>query len=283
MSETPPPFPGPLAAVWLTVGSWLLTGIVLGALVGPLGPVPALGLGLAVGLGVTGTLAARRVPPPQAERIGLQGFALRLLPAVLLLVPAVLLTSELDNVVRALLPPAAPPEVPADAARTMDELAFETALVMVGIAPVVEEFFFRGVLQQGLTALGGAWRGIAGAALLYALGHGNLVATPAAWLSTLLSGFLVGLLLGGLRHVSGSVAAPLLLSMTMQAVGFASLQLRDEFPIAGFNGPGDHTPIAWLAAAAGSVALGLWLLVRERGRMPAPKVRSGDLSPPWGD
>ena len=281
MSEPSAPFPGPLAAVWLTVGSWLLTGIVLGALVEPLGPMAALGFGLAVGLGGTATLAARRVPPPQAERVGLQGFAPRLLLAMLLLVPAVLLTSEIDNVVRSLLPPAPAPQPTGEAERLATGLdALQTAIVMVGIAPVVEEFFFRGVVQQGLVALGGPLRGVLGAAILYALGHGNLVTTPSGWLSATVGGLVLGLLLGGLRLASGSVLAPVLLSMSLQAVGFVAIQLEAELPIPGFNAPGDHTPLPWLAAAAGSVAAGVWLLTREGRRAPPERLTPDQLSPP---
>ena len=36
-------------------------------------------LGLVVGFGGVGTLAARQVPPPQAERLGLRGMRLRFL------------------------------------------------------------------------------------------------------------------------------------------------------------------------------------------------------------
>jgi len=263
-----PPFPGTGTAVWLTVGSWLLTALVIGGFVEDLGPITALGLGLAIGLGVTGTLAARRVPPPQAERIGLRGFAPRLVFALVLLVPLVLLVSELDNVVRALLP-AADAAKPGEGGQGAQELteglfAVEAAIVLVGLAPVVEEFFFRGVIQQGLVAIGGARRGILGAAILYALGHGNLVTTPAGWVSATLGSLAIGAVLGYARLASRSLLAPILLSMAISAVGLVSAQLAERLPIPGFNDSGAHTPLAWLAPAAASVALGVFLLARER-------------------
>lgn len=271
--KQPPPFPGPGMAVWLTVGSWLLAALVIGVFVTELGPIASLGLGLAVGLGGTGTLAARRVPPPQAERLGLCGFAPRLAVALVLLVPLVLLVSELDNVVRALLPVAEATKSNEGGLEAQDFVtglfAIEAAIVLVGLAPVIEEFFFRGVIQQGLVAIGGPRRGILGAAILYALGHGNLVATPAGWVSATLGSLVVGIVLGYTRLASHSLLAPMLLSMAIAASGLVSAQLAQHLPIAGFNAPGAHTPLSWLAPAAVSVALGVFLLARER-RDPGP-------------
>jgi membrane protease YdiL (CAAX protease family) len=266
VTETPPPFPGPLAAVWLTVGSWLVADVMLATLVEPVGPITALGIALSLGLGVTGTLAARSVPPPQAERIGLRGFAIRILPALILLIPVALLASEIDNVVRAFVP--IPDATSAETASNEDVLsaglfAFESAIVMVGIAPVVEEFFFRGVVQQGLISVGGVARGLFGAALLYALGHGNL-AGATGWISATLGAFVTGIVLGYVRLASGSLLASILLSMAISAAGLAAMNFEEELPIPGFNAPGAHTPVVWLLPAAISVALGLLLLSRER-------------------
>jgi membrane protease YdiL (CAAX protease family) len=284
VTEQPAPFPGPLAAIWLTAGSWILTAFVLAAFVEPLGPIAALGLAITIGLGVTGTLAARRVQPPQAERIGLRGLAPRLLLALLLLVPLALLASEVDNIVRTLMPAAEalkPPEgMPEAQAFATGLSAVEMAIVLVGLAPVVEEFFFRGVVQQGLVALGGASRGILGTAILYALGHGNLISAPAGWVSATLGSLLIGAVLGYARLVSDSLLAPILLSMAIAGTGLLSVQLVERFPIPGFNAPGDHTPVVWLLPAAVSVALGLALLVREGRLAPPPRIAAQELSPP---
>lgn len=270
MTEPAKPFPSLLASIWLTGGSWLLIALTLDVFAQSLGPIAALGLGIVTGLGVAGTLAAQRVPPPQAERIGLRGFAPRLLPVLLLLLPAALLVSEVDNVIRSSVStgdaePAAAAEAPAGDLDT-DLFVMETAIVLVGLAPVVEEFFFRGVIQQGLVASNGTGAGLFATALLYAIGHGNLVGTPAAWLSTTLGSLLTGVLLGYVRLASGSLLASILLSMATAAGGMLAVQLEDTLPIPGFNAPGDHTPFAWLLPALISVALGLVLLRRERAR-----------------
>jgi membrane protease YdiL (CAAX protease family) len=248
-----------------------MTGMLLGTFVEPLGPITALGVALSLGLGVTGTLAARSVPPPQAERIGLRGFSARILPALILLVPVVLLASELDNVVRAFVPPpeaASPAAGPSDEALGGTLFALESAIVLVGIAPVVEEFFFRGVLQQGLIAVGGITRGVLGTALLYALGHGNL-AGATGWLSATLGALATGIVLGYVRLASGSLLASILLSMSISAAGLAATNFEEVLPIPGFNAPGAHTPLPWLLPAAISVGLGLLLLGRERARSDA--------------
>jgi membrane protease YdiL (CAAX protease family) len=268
VTEETTPFPGLLSAIWLTVGSWLLTGIVLSGFVDPLGPLPALGIGIAGGVGLTATLAARRVPPPQAERLGMRGFTPRVLLALVFLIPLVLLVSEIDNVVKALMPAADVGPTDLDAGL----FALESAIVMVGIAPVVEEFFFRGVLQQGLVAAHGTLAGVFTTALLYALGHGNLVGTEAGWISTTLGSLVTGLVLGYARLASGSLLAAILLSTALSGSGVLSLQMKEELAIPGFNAGGAHTPAPWLLGAMASVGLGLALLAAERRRTPDDEI-----------
>ena len=66
-------FPGPLAALALTFAAVFSTAIVV-TIVGDMPFIAAVGIGQAIGLGGVATLAARRVPEPQAERLGLCGF-----------------------------------------------------------------------------------------------------------------------------------------------------------------------------------------------------------------
>jgi membrane protease YdiL (CAAX protease family) len=102
-----PPFPTPTGALLLTFAA-SFASLVVAALFFDEIDLLALGVGEAFGIGGVATLAARRVPDPQPERLGLRGFSPRLLPALLCLVPLVFLTSEIDNWARdldALLPP----------------------------------------------------------------------------------------------------------------------------------------------------------------------------------
>jgi hypothetical protein len=91
-----PPFPSPITALLLTFGSSLAAFVIaFGLFEEP--DVVAFGIGEALGVGGVATLAARRVPEPQAERLGLRGFSPRFVPMLLCLIPLVFLTSELDN------------------------------------------------------------------------------------------------------------------------------------------------------------------------------------------
>lgn len=267
MEETPP-FPTPLTAVMLTLGSWLGVELLRVTLLPALGPVASLGVALALAVGGTATIAARNVPPPEAERIGLGGFRPALVLPLLLLVPLVLLTSELDNVLRAAVPP--PEAVAAEIAEQREEArralpTFELAVVMVGLAPVLQEFFFRGVVQQGLVQLGGPLRGVLGAAMLYSLGQASPT-DPGTFLSSLLGSLVTGLVLGHVRLATRSVLAPILVSMAMAGAGLAALVYEVELPIPGFNGPAGHTPAVWLVPAALSVAAGVAWMERARRR-----------------
>jgi len=130
-----PPFPTPTGALLLTFGA-SFASLVVAVLFFEKIDVLALGVGEALGVGGVATLAARRVPDPQPERLGLRGLSPRVLPMLLCLVPLVFLTSELDNVARTLderMPPLgvrdalvdAPPADAPDAAET--EAGGETA------------------------------------------------------------------------------------------------------------------------------------------------------------
>jgi hypothetical protein len=229
--------------------------------------------GLVAGFGGIGTLAARQVPPPQAERLGLRGMRMQFLLPLLLLLPVVLLSSEVDNLVRALLSRAQGPEVaelgeklsPAGALELL-----EGAIVLIGIRPVVSEWFFRGVVQQGVVAQVGVGRGIALTALLYALSlsEGTVGTSFAFWVAATLSEFVNAIAYGLARHYSGSLLAPILLHVALTASGSLALGLATRFPIPGFNAAGLHTPIQFLMPAAASVAAGIALLGRFARRSP---------------
>jgi len=92
------PYPSVRAAFVLTlmaVVSSLFTTIALYGL----GALAAFGVGRAIGVGAVASMGAQRVPEPQAERIGLRRLDWEAIPLILCLVPAILLTSELDNFV----------------------------------------------------------------------------------------------------------------------------------------------------------------------------------------
>jgi membrane protease YdiL (CAAX protease family) len=243
----------------------------------------ALGLALCLGFGGVGTLAARAVPAPE-ERLGLRGFSPGLLLPIALLLPAVVLASEIDNLVRPLLP-----SVPASggaqgAAPPADEVlrlaVLEYAIVMVLLRPLLEEFFFRGVVLQGAVVHLGAAGGVAYTALLSGLASGGLALGlgPDRAGSAAAQAAFLGVALGLLRLASGSLLAPILAATAMQGtVLLAAFWLEERVPIPGFNAPGDHTPAWILAGCAASVTLGIGLALRALRARRAPE---GD--PPRG-
>jgi membrane protease YdiL (CAAX protease family) len=233
------------------------------------GGVFGLALGCLLGFGGAGTLAARGVPPPAERRIGLIGFAPRLLLPLALLAPFVLLASEIDNCIAAAFFPAA--KTAASEATGPDALAtLEWVLFAVLLRPVLEEFFFRGVVQQGVVAALGPARGVLLTALLFAFVRTSLSGgDPYHAVSFGVQALSTGLLLGFVRLASGSILACVLLQTALEGAGVLSLVLRESLQIPGFNAEGAHTPLAWLVPAALSVGLGIARLGRERWRPTA--------------
>ena len=282
----PPPRPGFGDACALSALAWLLSVMASAPLLGWASPVTALAVGAVLGFGGIGTLVARRLPPPVDERLGLRGFPLAFLGVlVLLAVPTAILASELDNVVKALLPAAAEPGEPtgepadpatADSPEATAWILVEAVIVMVLLRPVVEEFFFRGVLLQGLAARHGAGAGIAIAAFLSAACEALLVIPSGSvvFASVGVQALFVGALLGGVRIATGSLLAPILLLAATRGFGGLSVALAERMPIPGFNAPGDHTPAAFLLPALACAALGA-ILVRRAWR-----AREADVNTP---
>jgi membrane protease YdiL (CAAX protease family) len=285
--QRPPLFPTLGAAFGITFLA-ILSTFVVGTVVGLLGGPRALGeaLGLVVGFGGVGTLAARQVPPPQAERLGLRGVRLRFLLPLLLLIPVSLLASELDNTVKAIFSQAQGSSLgEVKSAGVLEVL--EVAIVAIGIQPVVSEWLYRGVVQQGLVSQLGPSYGIVITALLYALGFvPEAVGTSFVfWLAATLNEFVNGVAYGLIRHYSGSLLAPILLHIALNASASLALAFSARVPIPGFNAAGAHTPVEFLMPAAASVALGIVLMVRFAGR-PRPLLQQetsqgkGQSAPP---
>jgi len=275
VSEAPASLPRPRAALALTAIAWSVMVLVTVLATPAEGGVVGLSLGFLVGFGGAGTVAARSVPPPADRRIGLVGFAPRLLLPLVLLAPGVLLASELDNCVAASFFPLAKTAAAEATPATLATL--EWVLFAVLLRPVLEEFFFRGVVQQGVVAALGPARGVLLTALLFAFVRTSLSGGDAYHAASFgVQALAAGLLLGFVRLRSGSILACVLLQTALEGAGLLSLLLRETLPIPGFNAAGAHTPLVWLLAAALSVGLGIALLRREAGR---PTAGPGDLGP----
>jgi membrane protease YdiL (CAAX protease family) len=283
VSQAPRPFPTPASAVLLTMMGVFFTTAIAIMVSGWATPTAAMGIGTAFGLGGAGMLGAVNVPPPHAERVGLRAPSRRQLLGLLLLLPIAILASEVDNEVVALFPAARAQEVVQEATGKFPfdaSLAtLETVIVGVGLIPVVEEWFFRGVIQQGLVASLGAPIGIFGTALIFALGHGAGL-SPEAWGALVAQTLVLGLALGYARYRTGSLVAPILLHVGVNGIGVAAMAGPDVIAVPGYNAPGAHTPLAILLPSIVSVAAGLWWLSKEPVP-PIPTVPMLDESDPY--
>ena len=148
-------FPGPGAALGLTFAGVFLAAfstVFVMALFGGEPSIASFGIGEALGLGAVAAFAAQRVAEPQRERFGLRALPVASVPFLILLLPLVVVLSEVDNILRVLLPAVeVPPEVEGLKQQWLGQSGLsmlETLIVAVGIAPVVEEWLFRGVIQH---------------------------------------------------------------------------------------------------------------------------------------
>ncbi len=266
-------FPGPAAAVVLTAGAWLTASLVFQHTADALGPTLAGSVALLVGIGGVGALGVRYVPPARRARLGVRGVPPRLLPAALLLMPVVVLGTEASNLVRAALPP---PDAAEIAVRIRERLATDTAeravstvLFAAALGPVVEEAFFRGLIQQGLVSHLGRLAGVLATAGLFAAAHGSGALSLPAFLSIFGSNLLYGIVFGAIRLASGSLLAPTLVHVGVNALGLLGMVGAQAVPVAGFNAPGAHVAPAALVPALAAVGLGLAWCTREIRRRPA--------------
>ena len=271
---TPSIPPSPLAALGITILAWLCTLLVTGGLAGETGVMLALALGMTLGFGGVGTFVARQVPEPADRRLGLTAIGPAQVGIVLLLIPVVLLTSELDNWVAELVPrPEAvegEPEVTDPEALALR--ALESALFIALLRPVIEEFFFRGVIQQGVVAALGPVSGVVLQASLFALVRATLGASDAYFVSTnAAQGFVEGALLGFLRLGTGSILAGIVLQVITGTIAMFLALRPDVLSIPGFTDTGSHTPLLWLVPAALCVALALGATFRSyQSQEPLP-------------
>ncbi len=266
-----PPFPSPSLAFTLASTALFISTLVVPILAE--GSIIGVAVGAVLGLGGIGVLVARVVPEPSAQRLGLTPFPLSALAPIGLLLPAVLLVSEVDNWIRI-----------AFAAKQSQTLgvatipAPEAILLAVLLSPVLEEFFFRGVLLQGcVSALGRARAALYVAALQVVLVPSIVILdafsgkppSTAALVSQGVGALLMGIVYGSMRLATGSLLPSIVLSGGIAALGIAAGAFPDRMAIAGFNAPGATTSLAVLVPAAASVAAGVWLLMQQLAAAPA--------------
>jgi membrane protease YdiL (CAAX protease family) len=266
MNERPgeDPFPTPGLAVGLALGAGLARAVLILMMVPALGSRPALvGIATIVAFGATFALAAPRLPTSPGPRLGFVPASRWAWFAVPLLIPSLLLISELENVARELGPAAV--EAPAGDEPTA---WLEAALVLIMVLPICEEIFFRGLLQPGSVQKLGAARGVMLTAALQGATWGIPLLAQGLGPFVLFAG--MGLVLGVLRQASGSILPGLGLACLFGVV--STLATARAFGIPGFDETSaPHTPLHWLAPAALFTGIGLGLCrVAARSASPAP-------------
>lgn len=139
--------------------------------------------------------------------------------------------------------------------------------VTVCVGPVVEELFFRGALQSGLRKHHASWTVVLLVAALFAAAHVTPQLLPAY--------LLTGLVLSGLRALSGSLMPSLIAHMFFNAVAIISLMV--EGPSAGL----DTRPLPLGITAVGvgaTVALIFVSLIIARRSERAQLARQEDVA-----
>lgn len=269
-SDVSRPFPGPLAALGLTLAAWWAV-FAWSAVAARLAPAQlALATALVVGYAGTGALALRGIGRPRLERIAGGRPAARHLGPILLLVPAVFPALEIQAAVRALLgsrPDSAYFEWGRGIGNASSDLAVVAGLLLLaGLLPALSEGFFRGLLQQGLVDRLGPARGILLAGALYGAMTAGVRPDVATWSGIFWGTFALGALYGLVRRWTGSLGASILLHAGGALVLFVVALSGASTRIPVLTAPGRHVPLALVAVSAASVGVGLLWLRAVRAR-----------------
>lgn len=94
------------------------------------------------------------------------------------------------------------------------------AVLAIGIAPVLEEVFFRGLIQRRMELRWGSGPGIAGTAVLFALVHLQPWVLPLH--------LILGLIFGWVVYVTGSIWSGVLLHAANNAAAVVGMRVGDD-------------------------------------------------------
>jgi len=227
----------------------------------------ALGMGTLVAYGALFALCAARLRTPPARQLG---FVLAA-PAtawvsVVFLAGSIVLSSELDNLLRSGLSLPSVEGVPLEVPPYFTP-AF--AVVVIGVLPLAYDAFFRGMFQPLASARLG---GIGAVVLTTALSGFASGFIPALSMNVwqLPRHLLDALVLCILRECAGSLAPVLALHVLWGVATFCASY--GVFGLAGFDASGAHTPVPWVAGAAAFTLVGLALCraAARAGRSSSP-------------
>ncbi|HET8655315.1 MAG TPA: type II CAAX endopeptidase family protein [Longimicrobiaceae bacterium] len=130
------------------------------------------------------------------------------------------------------------------------------------VAPVMEEFFFRGLIQHALERRWGVWAAVAATALLFALGHGLPRVLPLH--------FFLGLAFGYAVYVTRSIWAGIFLHFVNNAAAMIETGPPAAVPTIWRTGPDP----AWWASLGWLLVAAVVLLFTARGLRAAARGRA---------
>jgi ABC-2 type transport system permease protein/sodium transport system permease protein len=143
-------------------------------------------------------------------------------------------------------------------------------LFSVVVPALVEELFFRGFLFGAVRRVCGGWTTIVGTALAFGLLH--VVMGGALGLNQFLPSTLMGLILGWVRHQSGSLIPGMILHAVHNGLLMvAAPVLLEEYQLAAQSA---QVPVEWVLAGIGGTALGTWLVWMGRRRNTPASVEA---------
>lgn len=153
-------------------------------------------------------------------------------------------------------------------------------ILIAGLVPLIDGFFFFGVLQQGLVRKVGLLPGVFFAGLFWMLMRDYPVTGATRFVVGTISLLGMGWLLGMVRIATGTVLGPILLSSAWAAIGFLSGAYEGVIEWPGMNVEGTHLPFTLVLASLGIVAWATWTIAGEATRRHAQDV--ADEPPPDG-
>jgi CAAX prenyl protease-like protein len=227
----------------------------------------ALGMGTLVAYGALFALCAARLRTPPARQLGFVAAPATAWVSVVFLAGSIVLSSEVDNLLRSILSLPAPEGAPLELPRYFTP-AF--AVVAIGVLPLAYDAFFRGMFQPLARARLG---GISAVVLTTALSGFASGFIPALALNVwqLPRHLLDALVLCILRECAGSLWPVLALHVLWGIATFCATY--GVFGLAGFDASGAHTPTPWVAGAAALTLVGL-ALCRAASRASAGRPSS---------
>jgi len=228
--------------------------IMLLSLLGFRGSVPVVGMGALLTYAGMFTLCALRFRRTPLEELALVRAPATAWLAVAFLGASVILSSEIDNWLKAFFPVPSELAAAGEALEAPPFLAATLAIVELVVFPLAYELFFRGILQPLAVARIGVIAGVVLTAMLSGVATGLVF----GGLWGVVPAFANSLILGVLRQGSGSLWPPVALHVLTGLVTLgAQYQL---FRLAGFDDTtAAHTPLGWVVGSAVLTAIGLGL------------------------